>query len=365
MSGRPWSNSRQLAGGDFHLVRVAGRDGCEAEPPGSGGSVRGGPIATGRGGAPALFRRCASVARVPVSFDHEALISLFRNRPELAPELLRDALHVAVPNYAEARVESADLTDIKPAELRADLVVLLLDGRPVLAIVVEVQLSTNPRKRFTWPAYVAGVRARFECDACVLVFAPSESVANWAGQPIELGPGAHLEPWVVGPRSVPVIREPARAAEMPELAVLSVMAHGGESEVGTAVAFAAASAASRLDDERAALYWDLIQASLNDATRAALEDIMRSGRYEYQSDFAKKYYAEGEAKGKAEGKVEGEAKGKAEGRAEGILAVLTARGVAVTDHERRRVLACSDLALLDRWLKRSVTAVSANEVFTD
>jgi hypothetical protein len=28
------------------------------------------------------------------SFAHEGLIELFRNRPELAPELLRDALHI-------------------------------------------------------------------------------------------------------------------------------------------------------------------------------------------------------------------------------------------------------------------------------
>jgi len=30
---------------------------------------------------------------------HEALLLLFRNRPGLAPELLRDALHVELPQY--------------------------------------------------------------------------------------------------------------------------------------------------------------------------------------------------------------------------------------------------------------------------
>jgi hypothetical protein len=33
---------------------------------------------------------------------HEALLLLFRNRPSLAPELLRDALHVELPEYTEA-----------------------------------------------------------------------------------------------------------------------------------------------------------------------------------------------------------------------------------------------------------------------
>jgi hypothetical protein len=49
---------------------------------------------------------------------HEALLVLFRNRPELAPELLRDALHVQLPAYTEARVKSAELNDVQPAEYR-------------------------------------------------------------------------------------------------------------------------------------------------------------------------------------------------------------------------------------------------------
>lgn len=106
------------------------------------------------------------------SLQHEALIVLFRNRPELAPELLRDVLHVKLPTYSEARVESADLTDLNPAEYRADLVVLLVDGKPVLGIVVEVQLSPDVQKRFTWPVYVAGLRARLKCPACLLVVTP-------------------------------------------------------------------------------------------------------------------------------------------------------------------------------------------------
>jgi hypothetical protein len=68
---------------------------------------------------------------------HEALLLLFRNRPTLAPELMRDALHVELPAFTEARIDSGDLTDIKPAEYRADLVVLLLNGVPVYGIIVE------------------------------------------------------------------------------------------------------------------------------------------------------------------------------------------------------------------------------------
>ena len=68
------------------------------------------------------------------SLQHDALVLLFRNRPSLAAELLRDALHVPLPAYSEVRLESSDLTDVSPAEYRADLVLLLVDGSPVLYI---------------------------------------------------------------------------------------------------------------------------------------------------------------------------------------------------------------------------------------
>ncbi len=68
-------------------------------------------------------------------------------------------------------VESSELGDVVPPEYRADLVLVLegADGRPALAIVIEVQLRGDPRKRFTWPVYVASLRARFECPVLLLV----------------------------------------------------------------------------------------------------------------------------------------------------------------------------------------------------
>jgi hypothetical protein len=285
------------------------------------------------------------------SITHEALVLLFRNRPELAPELLRDALGVTLPAYAEARVEAADLSDVNPAEYRADLVVLLVDGKPVLAIVVEVQLQKDDRKPFTWPVYIAGLRARFECPACVLVVTPSESVADWARTPIEVGPGTTVVPFVVGPRAVPVIRDVAAAKRDPELAVLSAMAHG-KAEVGLQIATAALEACRGLDDERSLLYLDLVGDSLNDIARAAFEDLMASN-YEFQGTFAKKHRAAGRAEGEAHGE------------ARSVLKVLAARGINVSDGQQERILACTDLAVLDRWIEKAVTVTSADELFAD
>jgi hypothetical protein len=74
---------------------------------------------------------------------------------------------------------------------------------------------------------------------------------------------------------------------------------------------------------------------------------MASGNYEYQSDFARRYVAQGKAEGRAEG------------RAHAVLAVLAARGLDVPEDVRARITACTELERLDAWLARAVTAASA------
>jgi hypothetical protein len=67
--------------------------------------------------------------------------------------------------------------------------------------------------------------------------------------------------------------------------------------------------------------------------------------YEYQSDFAKKYVAEGAA--------------------QAVLTVLRARGVTVPDAARAQILAERDRTRLERWLERASVASSLDEVLAD
>ena len=57
-----------------------------------------------------------------------------------------------------------------------------------------------------------------------------------------------------------------------------------------------------------------------------------------------------------------EARGRAEGMAESILRILEARGIAVSSTQREEILRCADFDRLDRWLRRSVLASSADEI---
>jgi hypothetical protein len=286
------------------------------------------------------------------SMLHEGLLALFRNRPTLAPELLQDVLGLGLPVWSEARVESAEFTQVVPTEYRADLVVLLVDGEPVFAIVVEVQLSRDEDKRKTWPLYLTSLRSRVGCPTALLIIAPDAAVARWCSQPIELGhPGFVLQPLVAGPDAIPVVMDEQAARQDPELAVLSAMAHGHKEEVGVAIVQAVMSAARGLDDERSSFYVDLAVSSLSEAARRALEELMKSGKYEYQTEFVRQWIAQGLEQGRQEGEVEF------------LLEVLSARGLEVDDAARQRIMVCTDLVQLKLWLRKALTARSTQELF--
>jgi hypothetical protein len=311
---------------------------------------------------------------------HEALLELFRNRPSLAVDLVRDALHAPLPAFDEVRVGDANLTDLVPTEFRADLVLLLeglAKGAPNGALVVEVQLRADGDKRWSWPVYVTSLRARLRCDVTLLVVTGDTTVAAWAAKPIETGhPRFALTPLVMGPGAVPVVVDEAEATRAPELAVLSLLVHGHAPEA-LDIARAALAGARGLDEERAALYVDLVFASVGEAARRVLEALMANGTYQYQSEFAKRYVAQGRDEGRVEGRLEGRVEGRDEGRVEGlergradglrdaIAHVLAARSLTLSDGGRIRVAACSDIATLTAWLERAATAAAEADVFVD
>jgi hypothetical protein len=303
---------------------------------------------------------------------HEVLLDLFKNRPSLAAEILAEVLDVSVPAYTEAHIASIDLTQIQPAEYRADAVVVLRDGKDaVRVIIVEVQLAPDPGKRLSWPVYVTVSRALHGCPATLLVVAPDSVVAGWCAEPVETGtPGFVLRPPVLRYTSVPVVTDVEEASRRPELAVLSAMAHG-DYEQGETIAAAVLPAIRELDEDRTRLYYDLVYTSMNDAARRALEATMKG--YEYQSDFARKYVAQGRTEGRAEGLTEGRAEGLTEGLTKGrteeaarnLLTILRVRGIAVSDAVRERILAQKDRERLERWLEKAAVASSVAAVLDE
>ena len=71
--------------------------------------------------------------------------------------------------------------------------------------------------------------------------------------------------------------------------------------------------------------------------------------YEYQSDFAKKYVAQG----------------RTEEAARSVLTVLRVRGVQVSAAARERILAQKDPERLERWLEKATVATSVAAVLDE
>ncbi len=71
--------------------------------------------------------------------------------------------------------------------------------------------------------------------------------------------------------------------------------------------------------------------------------------YVYQSDFAKKYVAQG----------------RTEEAARAVLTALRIRGIAVSATDRDRILAERDPAQLERWHERAILAASVAEVLAE
>ena len=80
--------------------------------------------------------------------------------------------------------------------------------------------------------------------------------------------------------------------------------------------------------------------------RFALPSWFHHG-YEYQSDFAREHAAQG----------------KIGGRARALLRILEAQGWFGRERYRERILACRDLAKLDRWIARAAVGTSLTAIF--
>ena len=207
-------------------------------------------------------------------------------------------------------------------------------------------IGTVHDKPYAWPAYIANLRARHRCPVCLLVITIEDAVARWAGRSIELGPGTRCKPWVVGPSNTPPVTELKDARENVELAVLSAIEHGQSTDVPLVarIASAAILASADIDAERSRLYLDLVLISLSQNAPKAVEATMNSLGFEYQSDFARRYVAQG----------------KAEGRVEIILKLLALRFGLLPDAAQTRVRSAQD-PQLDAVAERVLTAQTLEE----
>src|SRR5262249_47668645 len=121
---------------------------------------------------------------------------------------------------------------------------------------------------------------------------------------IDLGGLNHFTPYVLGPAGVPEVVDEAQAFANPELVAFSAIAHGHDenAELSAEIASLALRVAATLDSDRSKIYCDQILKSLSEAALAALGE-MDARKYEYQSDFARQYIAQGRTEGEVQGRA--------------------------------------------------------------
>jgi hypothetical protein len=290
---------------------------------------------------------------------HEILVELFRNCWALAPELLALCADIA---YRHDHLErtSIDLSQVVSTEYRADSVVELRDrdDAAVAAVIVEVQLGVDAHKKYSWPVYVTTLRAKLQCPVVLLVLAPERAVARWAEQPIDLGhPGFRLEPVVISFDRVPRIQDAAHAQRLPELAVLSAMAHPELEVVETALA-----AIGPLRGDLNQLYFDVILANLPEALRQIMLETRNMQGYQYRSEFARKYYNQGREEGIEKGREEGIEKGREEGLRAAVLRLARGRLASITPEDVAAIEAMHDEHTLTELIDALASAGSGTDV---
>jgi hypothetical protein len=290
-----------------------------------------------------------------VKSPHEALHRIFQEDPGLFSRVFERLLGLEFTEPYSVSVLSPDMTEIKPLERRADTVLMIESRSRSTALIIESQTERVAEKKNSWPYYIAYLHAKHECDVGLLVITAKKTTAEWAREQIRVGIGTWhcmvVRPIVLGPDNVPEITTVEEAAEDVVFALLSAITHG-RSDSAAEILEALSAALDTVDRETATLIAEFAEIGLGTGdAREIWRSLMATQTYRYQSEYAEMLRDEG----RVEGRVEGEARA--------VLLMLKQRGVAVPSAARERILSCTDIDVVERWVCRTATATRVEDLF--
>ncbi|GAB2888816.1 RpnC/YadD family protein [Streptomyces mayteni] len=296
-----------------------------------------------------------------VTSRHEAAHRIFQERQNLLTPVFR-ILGVDLPEPARVEVIDGDATEIRPLERRVDSVLRLTsrDGEKLL-LAIESQSRQDPDKANSWAYYVSYLKAKYRIPTLLLVVCRDKKTADWAAGPFHLGTNGwtslRLNPLVLGPGNVPVITDPAVAAENLPLAAFSALTHGDAPEAPDILD----AMASALRSETAAsvdYYSQFLEIGLGDTRAREIWRKMMKIYFPGRGLEIEERYLEGKAEGEAAGREEA-----AQRLARTVLRVLESRDVRLPEEAQERIRTCSDLDEVELWAFRMIHATTAEELF--
>jgi hypothetical protein len=291
---------------------------------------------------------------------HEIPVARLVRDPALLPALA-EALLGRRPSLRRPIDSTVRIAD--PEEVRPDLI--LARGRRGPWDAVEVQRRIDERKPSRWLVLVSALCSQRGRMGDLWVITPSRRTEAWARTACTLagpkGTRVGLEPVVllVGPEQVEALLDAGR----PSLAFFAAWAMQGRYGPASVDVVERALAVTdqlpkplRQEQERDILgvlnrrMVATLKEKIMEAKRSTESRWVREMREELFADHTDAILAEGKAKGRTEG--------KAEGKRDALLMVLAGRGLAVSAAQRAAILACEDVATLDRWLAGAGAAAS-------
>ena len=292
---------------------------------------------------------------------HDVLIVALREQPPLLGALVEKLTGTPLPRGLKP-VDSA-VRFVKTAEVRPDLV---FRRKGKQWAIVELQGRYDPAKRRRWLLAASVLLDQTGVLGDVIVITARSDVARWALKVAHLrsrlGTRLALTPVVLhlGEDSAKALLDEKR----PELALFAAWAmqsrHGPKAR---AVVERAIELTERLAAPLRRAQMRAIVSVLSEPMLAMLREASMNPDKIPETPAARKtrLFCEGQARKR--GRREGEVKGEVKGKRDALLALLKARGVALSVEEQAVLRACADAAKLDRWIIRAATAASASEVF--
>ncbi|MEU0074832.1 hypothetical protein ABZ027_35665 [Streptomyces sp. NPDC006332] len=292
-----------------------------------------------------------------VSAPHEAMHRIFQEHPDLFSRV-SEVLGVDFPPPTSVTVLPNDLTDTRPIERRVDTLLRLEteDDEPLL-LAIEAQGKKDPDKLGSWAYYASYLLTKYRLQPMLLVVCQDRATAEWAAQPVDFGPRQWplltLRPLVAGPHNMPVITDPTEVRKDLALATLSTITHARNPEIG-AILKAMTTVLRDTPDAVKNPVIEFISQGLGKLPAAALwRKLVAVDLSFYKSPLFEEVRAEARAEGQTRR------------AAEDILAVLAERGIDVSEDARERITGCGDPEVLRHWLRRAVTAPTAEDIFED
>ncbi|MFI7640208.1 hypothetical protein [Nonomuraea sp. NPDC049400] len=305
------------------------------------------------------------------SSRHDALLRLVRDHLDLPIRLLWEVGGIELPTDGPLWAGPGDLRDRISREMHADTVVF--GGPPQdrwFSAIVEVETEMSEQKLRQTVEAAEMLRLETRKPVYVIFITPDPCAARFTSQ-VEIRSGCltiTMQPVIVGPDRIPVLTDPQKMAADLLTAALSVMAHGHLPKVAEAFVKLLEDLP---DDDAASLFGYTIDMAPPQARRL-LEETVTIYIPEH-SPWAQSLYRKGEEagreegweKGWKEGQKEGDARGRAMEKAASVLTVVRFRGIDIPPDRHTQITACTDLALLEVWLRRALEATHIDDLFDD